>query len=72
MIQITIEAIYAILTAAAAGDKRLRLHLENAERQALAEAQAARIEELEAELRERIAADAQAEVVEEPAEEGDK
>lgn len=54
MMQVSIEAIYAILTAAATGDTRLRLHLENAERQALAEAQAARIEELETELRTRI------------------
>ena len=66
--QVTIETIYAILTAASAGDKRLRLHLENAERQAIAEAQAARIEELEAELRDRIAADAEGEV--EPADGG--
>ena len=67
-VNIELERIYEILRAYAISDDVLRLHMDNAERQASVEAQgvtietqASRIEELESEIRRRLDADADAE-----------
>ena len=54
---VQIERVYEILAGFAAEDIQLRLHMANAQRQALAEAQGARIDELEGELRIRLEAE---------------
>ena len=56
--EVPIERVFEVLLGAAADDVPLRLHIENAQRQVLAEVQLVRIEALESELRVRLEADA--------------
>lgn len=53
-VPIPIERVFEVLLSYAASDVQLRLHIENAQRQTLAEVQTVRIDELEDEIRRRL------------------